>query len=1023
MKTYFSHCFILKQISARTASALMIPLACFLLFATAPQASGQLEWAGFDAVPYNDATIEVDPETGDLVATGNIGGEFGVEFTVPQSTGFEVNINPEGELRLGEVMRACATGEIAGENIDIAVMQLEGLNDAGGEAEYSVAWAAQMEVQEVWLVLYDNNCKPIGQQKIGIGEALLLQGINAPCLNRFRCDPKPGFPGVLGFWNCIESKSPLQITINEIMYTGVYKFCLFACPKIPPTCLNSAKFTIENRSSLRLTDAAVQFAEASPFANNIGDTKLVPQKPNIIVGLPEGGEAGGACLLFDAAAAAGMEFGPMEVGTPGATATFVGRGSVDGNPDGEIGSMTSTDNGDGTFDVDANFDGIGAEGFCVVVWLGNERVLIADGLVDQIGTIGSGCKSVEIQLPGNDNPCIEMVLAAAATIEIPGFDAVIGDRIVIKSKAPTVPVQDVREADIIAANGWSDLTITGAPNTPARDFAGGFPLVPLGGADISENENGETVVGVPPTATPTPTFGVCFEVDRATGFEARVEPMNMQVGGRMDCFARGSLRNNPNQVVIQGTLINDDGANGTARADWNPDLEVTGQQYVFLNDQSEILAEGEMSIIEDLQLQIPDGLVVCRKKVRCDDRDSLGFFWLCFTFYTPICVTDPVTQQKVAEITEIWLIANRNDPDEPVLDFLSEYDIIVMDVDEGFVLNNAQVQYAEQGVFVDNLGDARLTADAPAVTISNFGDNDGFQDGGCFVIDDPSTQPEPPTDATLEFDDMTVEPEEGGTMYFRAIGCVEGSENDVEIGYICTERLNEGKYLMTANFMNIGSTAFNVFLYKEGVQIAMDTCLTDSVGCLWTGCKSAAVTVAEINGTCIVITLPGCFDFELPDGTTWEVDKIVIKPKDPTQTVISIKEVDIFANRDWPPMTIRDVSTAGLVVGVDDAPRIQRNSVFNLHPVYPNPVNQAATITVDVLKPALLDVSIYDIAGNRIATLGRKALNPGEFSFNWGISSTLGESVGNGTYIVRVQALPFGSGNAVSQSVKMTVMR
>ncbi len=1022
MKTSLLHYFIFKQTSTRTATPLAFTLACIFLFAPAPQASGQAEWAGFDALPYNNATIEVDPETGDLVATGGIGGEFGVEFTVPQSTGFEVNINPEGDLRLGEVMRACATGDVAGENVDIAVMQLEGLNDAGGEAEYTVAWAEQMAVQEVWLVLYDNNCKPIGQQKIDVDVALLLQGINAPCLNRFRCDPKPGFPGVLGFWNCIESKSPLQITINEITYTGVYKFCLFACPKIPPTCLNSAKFTIENRSSLRLTDAAVQFAEASPFANNIGDTRLIPQKPNIIVGLPEGGEVGGACLLFDAAAAAGMEFGPMETGTPGATATFVGRGSVADNPEGEIGSVTSTDNGDGTFDVDANFDGIGAESFCVVVWLGDDRVLVADGLVDQIGTIGSGCKSVEIQLPGNDNPCIEMVLAAAATVDIPGFGAVTGDRIVIKSKAPAVTVQDVREADIIAADGWSDLTITGAPNTPARDFASGFPLVPLGGAEISENEAGATVVGVPPTATPTPTFGVCFEVERATGFEARVEPMNMPAGGRMDCIARGSLRNNPNQVVVQGTLINADGATGTARADWNPDMAVESQQYVFLNDQGEILSEGTMSAFDDLQLNIPEGLVICRKRVRCDDRLKDGFEWLCFTFYMPIIIVDPNSGIEIGEITEIWLIAEISGPD-PELDFLSEYDIVVMDVDDGFVLNNAQVQYAEQGVFVDNLGDARLTADAPAVTISNFGDNDGFQDGGCFVIDDPSTQAEPPTDATLEFDDMTVEPEEGGTMYFRAVGCVEGSEEDVEIGYICTERLNEGKYLMTANFLNIGSTAFNVFLYKEGVQVAMDTCLTDSVGCLWTGCKSAAVTVAEINGTCLVITLPGCFEFELPDGTIWEVDRIVIKPKDPNQTVISIKEVDIFANRDWPPMTIRDVSTAGLIVGVNDAQRIQRSSVFNLHPVYPNPVNQVATIDVNILKPALLDVSIYDIAGNRIATLDRKALNPGEYSFNWDTNTKLGESVGNGTYIVRVQALPFGSGNAVSQSAKMTVMR
>ena len=1017
MQQKYLHGFVFKHSASRTASILMAALACFFLFVNTPQVAGQVEWAGFQASPLPNTQLVVDGE-GNLVVLESIGGEFGVVFPVPQSTGFEVTLAAD-QLTTGEVLSACANGVVGGQNVDVAVMRMEALSDQ--QASYSVDWAPEMQNEGVWLVLYDNNCKPIGQQSISLGEALILDGISTPCQSRFRCDPKPNFPAQLSQSNCLRSKTPLTITVNGITYSGVYKFCLFACPKIPPSCLNSAKFAGENMSSFTLTDAAVQFAEASPFANNIGDTRLIPQKPNIVVNLPEAGAVGGACLLFDPAAEAGMEFGPMGPGQPGASAQFVGRGNVNGNPDGEIGSVTSTDNGDGTFDVEADFNAIGAANFCVVVWLGDQRVLTADGLMDQIGTIGSGCKSVAIQLPGNDNPCIEMVLAAPATVNIPGFDAVVGDRIVIKSKAPTSTVDDVREADIIAGGGWNDITITGGPNTPDRDYAGGFPIVPLGGADVTVNPDGSVNVGVPPNASPTPAFGVCFETDRAKGFEARVAPMDMPVGGRMDCIARGTLQGNPGDIVVQGTLINDDGATGTAGVAWNQAMGVGNQQYVFLNDAGEILAEGVMPAVDNLALLIPNGLVVCRKRVRCDPRDLDGFYWVCFTFYQPICVLHPVTLEKIAEITEIWLIANRGGI-EPDLQFLSEYDITVVDVFSGYTINNAQVQYAEQGVFVDNLGGARLIADEPAVTIDNFGDNDGLQDGGCFVIDDPSTQTDPPTDATLNFGDMTVEPEEGGRMYFRAIGCVLGTENVVTIATICTERQAGGKYVITADFGTIGASLFNVYLYNGLVPVTSATCLSVTAGCVWTGCKSAGVTVSQTNSTCIVITLPATFDFEL-NGQLYQVDEIVLKPKNAVTTITAIKEVDILANRDWPPVTITDVSMAGLVVGVNETPRIQRNSVFNLFPVYPNPVNQEATVKVNVLKPALLDLSIYDIAGNRVATLDRKALNPGEYSFDWNTNSNSGEAVGSGTYIVRVQALPFGSGNAVSQSVKMTVMR
>lgn len=85
--------------------------------------------------------------------------------------------------------------------------------------------------------------------------------------------------------------------------------------------------------------------------------------------------------------------------------------------------------------------------------------------------------------------------------------------------------------------------------------------------------------------------------------------------------------------------------------------------------------------------------------------------------------------------------------------------------------------------------------------------------------------------------------------------------------------------------------------------------------------------------------------------------------------------------------------------------------------VEPNPFNPATRVTVVLSTRARTRVSVYDVAGRRVATLWDGTLGPGPHDFNWDGNRTTGKPAASGVYFVRVDA------GAFSRTVKATLLK
>jgi len=76
--------------------------------------------------------------------------------------------------------------------------------------------------------------------------------------------------------------------------------------------------------------------------------------------------------------------------------------------------------------------------------------------------------------------------------------------------------------------------------------------------------------------------------------------------------------------------------------------------------------------------------------------------------------------------------------------------------------------------------------------------------------------------------------------------------------------------------------------------------------------------------------------------------------------------------------------------------------VFKLHTNYPNPFNPTTTINYDLPRTMKADVSVYNVLGQKVATLIAGIQNAGYHSVEWDASHVAG-----GAYFIKLQADEF----------------
>ncbi len=96
---------------------------------------------------------------------------------------------------------------------------------------------------------------------------------------------------------------------------------------------------------------------------------------------------------------------------------------------------------------------------------------------------------------------------------------------------------------------------------------------------------------------------------------------------------------------------------------------------------------------------------------------------------------------------------------------------------------------------------------------------------------------------------------------------------------------------------------------------------------------------------------------------------------------------------------------------------------FELFQNSPNPFNPSTTISFALPEPCNVNLTVYDIMGNKIDQIFLDDLASGRHQLRWNGEKYNGESVASGIYIYKLEAIALKSGKVYSANKKMQYMR
>ena len=94
-----------------------------------------------------------------------------------------------------------------------------------------------------------------------------------------------------------------------------------------------------------------------------------------------------------------------------------------------------------------------------------------------------------------------------------------------------------------------------------------------------------------------------------------------------------------------------------------------------------------------------------------------------------------------------------------------------------------------------------------------------------------------------------------------------------------------------------------------------------------------------------------------------------------------------------------------------------RPAAFRLAQNFPNPFNQLTMIRIDLEARAEVELAVYNIAGQKVATLAQGPYPSGTYTFTWDGRNTHGAELASGVYCYRLRA------NEREQTRKLILLR
>ena len=80
---------------------------------------------------------------------------------------------------------------------------------------------------------------------------------------------------------------------------------------------------------------------------------------------------------------------------------------------------------------------------------------------------------------------------------------------------------------------------------------------------------------------------------------------------------------------------------------------------------------------------------------------------------------------------------------------------------------------------------------------------------------------------------------------------------------------------------------------------------------------------------------------------------------------------------------------------------------YSLNQNYPNPFNPTTRIQYSLPKTGVVQISIYTLMGQKIATLVNRNMNAGTYIITWNGMDDLGNPAGAGLYLYQLQTKDF----------------
>jgi hypothetical protein len=132
------------------------------------------------------------------------------------------------------------------------------------------------------------------------------------------------------------------------------------------------------------------------------------------------------------------------------------------------------------------------------------------------------------------------------------------------------------------------------------------------------------------------------------------------------------------------------------------------------------------------------------------------------------------------------------------------------------------------------------------------------------------------------------------------------------------------------------------------------------------------------------------------DGIVYHLDMFTTDSIKITKTT-GPKGVDkFFIYAFWKPIHILGVVERQHGLGIP--------TQFALNQNYPNPFNPTTTLSFSLVKSAFTEVAVYNILGQKVASLVGEQLAPGTYTTKWNGTDDRGLSVSSGVYFVRMNA-------------------